>query len=137
MPGSDPSVLEHVLALAAGLLALLLRSVILAGEAGLSAVGAERATEISQQSRAGRAVAKLKADAEGSAGGIRAALALCFAVAVVAAGREAIALHHTVLADVPTLVLALVGGGIAWAVTILADTIPRSLAAAAPEAWAV
>jgi CBS domain containing-hemolysin-like protein len=137
MPPSAPGIAEHITALSVGALALILRSVIIAGEAGLSAVGKGRASELATSSRSGRALARLKADPEGTAGAVRSALALCFALGAVAIARESVALRHTVLAEVPWGVLALIGGGVLWAATVAADTLPRSLAAAAPEAWAL
>jgi CBS domain containing-hemolysin-like protein len=137
MPPQGAYAPDHLAALLVASFALILRSVIIAGEAGLSAVGAERAAELGTQSRAGRAVARLKADTEASAGGIRAALGLCFALAVVVAGREAVALHRTILASLPAVVIVLITGASVWAATVLADTVPRSLASASPEAWAL
>lgn len=134
---SEVSLAEHVFALTSGVLALALRSLIIAGEAGLSAVGAERAAELGKESRAGRAVARLKADAEGSAGGVRVALGLCFALAAIVVAHEAVALHGTMWVQIPSFVRAIVGGGLVWVATVLADTLPRSLAGARPEAWAL
>jgi CBS domain containing-hemolysin-like protein len=137
MPPAVPSLAEHILALVGALLALGLRSLIIAGEAGLSAVGAERASVLKEQSRSGRALARLKADPEATAGGIRVALGLCFALGVIIISRETVALRHTVFAEVPVVVLVIAGGAIVWIATVLADAIPRSLAAAHPEAWAL
>jgi CBS domain containing-hemolysin-like protein len=128
---------EHLFWLATAAFAIVLRSLILAGEAGLSAVGRERASELADQNRAGRALAQLKADTERTAGGLRAALALCFAGAVTVAGREAVMLDQSVSIHVPGVLAVAVALVVVWSVTILLDVLPRSLAAAHPEEWAL
>jgi len=53
------------------------------------------------------------------------------------AAREAVALEKTFLGQWPVIVTGLLAGACVWAATVLADVVPRSLAAAAPEAWAL
>ena len=56
---------------------------------------------------------------------------------MVVAAREAVALEGTILGQLPVIVTGLLAGAGIWAATVLADIVPRSLAAAAPEAWAL
>jgi putative hemolysin len=128
---------QHLYAMGTVVFALSLRGLLIAGEAGLGAVGRERATELSEASRAGRAIARLKSDPELTAGGVRTALALCFTVAVVSAAGEAMILGLSAFSGLPAAIGWFVTAATVWLFTILVDVIPRSLAAAHPEAWAL
>lgn len=117
-------------------LAVVLRWTLLAGEAALSAVGSDRADELREGGHRGRAVARLKADAELTTGGVRTALALTLvlltaAVTVFALGPD--------LPEGRTDTSLRVGAGalVAWLITALTDPLPRSLAMRQPERWAL
>lgn len=133
---SDPLPPPDLVALVPAAAALLLRSLVLAGETATVALGAERVEELAD-SWAKRALLKLKANPETSAAGVRTSQSLLLACAV---ALVAVVCAHTSRAfwpAFPETAAAVCGAAVVWAVTVALDAIPRSVAGARPKSWAL
>lgn len=129
MPAEPPLSLSLLLPAA---LMLGLRAVLVAGEAAVAAVGAERATELAGEARGGRSLERLKQDPERSAAGVRATLGLALSAG---AALTAFVAADTLPGD--RMWAALAGAAAAWLLALLADTTLRALALTHPEWWAL
>lgn len=133
---SDPASFNFV-PLGAAALALFVRSVVLAGETAVAALGSDRVDELAEERRAGKTLVKLKSDPEQLSGSVRSLMALALAVAAAStaafgmsvSGRWAPALSPWIAVAIASLV--------AWLLTVLSDVLLRSLASAWPEPWAL
>jgi len=129
--------LADAYAFGGALLALLLRSATIAGEAALGSIGQERARELAETGKAGQALVALKSDQERSAAAIRAFIALCLTLAVALVATEGADLTQALFPTIPSLTGAAITALAVWLLTIVADVVPRSLAANSPENWAL
>jgi putative hemolysin len=119
-------------------LALLLRALLVAGEAALGGVGQERAEELAEASWGGRLLARLKSDAERTHGGVRAGLALTLVIAAALAALVAVQVGRAQqLPAAWDLAFAVAGALCVWLSSVLTDALPRSLASSHPEPWAL
>lgn len=137
MPMSSAAALDWLVLVPASL-ALVVRAVLLAGEAALEGVGSEQADELAERHRTGRLIVILKKDSERTHGGVRSALALALAstaamgsIFAVQAGRR--------LGSPESLEALWAGAGaiVAWVLSIVVDAAPRSAASSHPVAWAL
>jgi len=130
-PPAGSAAITIPLALAAA--SLVMRGIVLAGDAAIGATGPDRARELAGASRAGRSVARLKSDPDLTSATLRAALALFLAGGVLGAVVAALRLGSSL----PPVVAGLAGTVPAWIVAVWIDSIARSLSSASPEAWAL
>ncbi len=120
--------------------AVLLRALFIAAETALIGVSPERAEELhaAHPSIATRALRALKLDVEGSFASTRVGSILALAIGAASAGAAALrAMRWSGDDPLGLVVAACFGGLISAAACFFVDTIPRSLAIADPERWAL
>ena len=133
-----PAVAPNLLLLVPVVLALVVRALLVAGEAALGGVGEERAGELAEVSWGGRLLARLKSDSERTHGGVRAGLTLTLVVASALVALIAVQMGRSAGWPVAwDLGLAVAGSLCVWLSSVLTDALPRSLAASNPEKWAL
>ena len=136
--------LEAILALVATA-AVLCRAVFSTADAALTGVSPERAEELRSErdDLAHRALASLKKDLEGTAATVRGGAVFSLAVAAALGGVVSLRLLEPFVGTVSWLdpyssaVIAAAVGGIVAAALSFVELLPRSLAVAGPERWAV